>query len=82
MSLNNLATLYQGQDHHAEAEPLQQRALAIREKTLGPEHPLVAQSLENYAAVLRKNGRDERAAMMEAHAKTIWAKHVGQNPAQ
>ena len=82
MSLNNLATLYQAQDHHAEAEPLHQRALAIREKTLGPEHPLVAQSLENYAAVLRKTGRDKRAAMMEARAKTIRAKHVEQNPAQ
>jgi tetratricopeptide (TPR) repeat protein len=31
---------------YADAEPLYQRALAIREKALGPEHPDVAQSLK------------------------------------
>ncbi len=31
-SLNNLAGLYQGQGKYAEAEPLYQRSLAIREK--------------------------------------------------
>ncbi len=56
-SLNNLATLYQARYRYAEAEPLYQRALAIRDKALGPDHPHVAQSLENYAALLRKTGR-------------------------
>lgn len=40
---------YQGK--YAEAEPLYERSLAIREKVLGPEHPLVAQLLNNRAAV-------------------------------
>ena len=44
-SLNNLAALYQAQGRHAEAEPLHQRALAIREQTHGSEHPDVATSL-------------------------------------
>ena len=45
-SLNNLAALYRAQGRYAEAEPLHQRALAIREKALGPEHPDVARSLK------------------------------------
>jgi tetratricopeptide (TPR) repeat protein len=36
-SLNNRGALYQAQGHYAEAEPLYQRSLAIREKALGPE---------------------------------------------
>ena len=39
------------QGHYAKAEPLYQRALAIREKTLGPEHPDTANSLNNLAAL-------------------------------
>ena len=41
-SLNNLAELYDNQGQYAKAEPLYERALAIREKALGPEHPDVA----------------------------------------
>ena len=40
--LNNLATLYYDQGRYADAEPRYQRALAIWEKVLGPEHPNVA----------------------------------------
>ncbi len=42
-----------------EAEPLYKRSLAIREKALGPEHPDVAASLENYAALLRVTQRGQ-----------------------
>jgi tetratricopeptide (TPR) repeat protein len=48
-SLNNLADLYGAQGRYARAEPLYQRALAIREKALGPDHPDVATSLSNLA---------------------------------
>jgi len=44
------------------------------EKALGPEHPNVAQSLENYAVLLRTMGRSAEAAEMEARAKAIRAK--------
>ena len=50
-SLNNLGGLYREQGQYAEAEPLYQRALAIAEKALGPEHLEVAMSLNNLAAV-------------------------------
>jgi len=48
-SLSNLAALHDSQDQYAKAEPLYNRALAIREKALGPEHPDVATSLNNLA---------------------------------
>ncbi len=73
-SLNNLAELYQARGHYAEAEPLYERSLAIQEKVLGPEHPDVATSLENYAALLRETARADEAERMEARAKAIHAK--------
>ncbi len=53
--------------------PLYQRSLAIFEKALGPEHPDVAQSLENYAALLRLTARADEAERMEARAEAIRA---------
>ena len=38
-TLNNLGEVYRAQAKYAEGEPLYKRALAIREKALGPEHP-------------------------------------------
>ncbi len=46
------------------------------EKPLGPEHPRVAQSLENYATLLRETGRENKPEEMEARAHTIRAKHA------
>jgi tetratricopeptide (TPR) repeat protein len=62
---NNLAALYYNQGQYAKAEPLYNRALAIWEKTLGPEHPNVKGCLEDYALVLRKMGRSEEATRLE-----------------
>ena len=42
------------QGKHEEAMPLYKRSRAIREKVLGPDHPLVAESLNNQAALLKK----------------------------
>ncbi len=66
--------MYKAEGHYAEAEPLYKRALAIWEKALGPEHPSVAQNLENYAVLLRESGRNNEAIKMEARAKAIRAK--------
>jgi len=79
--LNNfLAWLYQGQGKYAEAEALYKQSLVIFEKALGPEHPNMAQGLENYAALLRKTNREAEATRMEARAKAIRAKHTRENP--
>ena len=53
----------------------------INERVLGSGHPNVAKSLENYAALLRKTGRNAEAEEMEARAKAIRAKHAEENPA-
>ena len=84
MSLSSsMATLYQSQgSKYAEAESLLKRVLAIYEKALGPEHPDMAASLENYAALLRETGRSDEAAKMEARAEAIRAKHAKENPAK
>ena len=74
-SLSGLALPYQAQGNYAEAEPLYRRSLTIYEKVLGPEHPDVATSLANYAALLRKTGRADEAAAMEARAQAISAKY-------
>jgi tetratricopeptide (TPR) repeat protein len=37
--LSNLANMYRLQGRNSEAEPLLKRALAIREKALGADHP-------------------------------------------
>ena len=41
---------------YAEARPLYERALAIHEKVLGPEHPDTAMSLNNLALLLQAQG--------------------------
>ena len=53
--------LYQNEGKYEEAEPLFQRALTIREKVLGPEHPHTAQSLNNLAILYYKQGKNVEA---------------------
>ena len=48
----------------------------MNERIFGPEDPVVAISLVVYAALLRKTGRGDEAAKMEARAKAIRAKHA------
>jgi hypothetical protein len=58
------------------AESLYWQALAIREKTLGPEHPDVATTLTRYAALLRKKNRGVEADEMEARAESVYKRAV------
>ena len=62
------------QGKYEQAEPLYQRALAIREQALGPEHPETLKTLQNYANLLRKVERDQEAAALEAQIKARKAK--------
>jgi hypothetical protein len=50
------------------------RALTINEKALGPDHPTVARTLKNYAALLRKTNHDSQANELETRAKAILEK--------
>jgi hypothetical protein len=47
--------------------------LQIREKALGPNHPNVAASLNNYADLLRKTNRKVEADKLDIRAKAIEA---------
>jgi hypothetical protein len=50
--------------------------LAIWETMFGETHPNFVASLDNYAGVLRKLGRDDEAAAAEARAQAIRARQM------
>jgi kinesin light chain len=52
--LNILALVYRDQSKFVEATVLLEDALAIREKTLGNDHPVVAATLNNLAVLYGK----------------------------
>jgi tetratricopeptide (TPR) repeat protein len=60
-----------------EAELLYRRALAIREKVLGPDHPDVAASLNNLATLLDKQGKYDEAEPLYRRALAIRKKVLG-----
>ena len=64
--------LYYKQDRYSEAEPLNKRSLAIREKALGPDHPAVGTSLNNLAALYFKQGRYADAEPLFRRSLAIW----------
>ena len=61
----------------AEAEPLMRRALAIDEKSYGPEHPTVAIHLNNLALLLRNTNRLAEAEPLYRRALAIDEKSYG-----
>jgi tetratricopeptide (TPR) repeat protein len=69
--------LYSDQYRYADAEPLEKRALAIREKALGPDHPDVAQSLNNLATLYYSRGRFADAEPLYKRALAIREKALG-----
>ena len=62
---------------YAKAEPLFQRALQIREKALGPEHPDVANSLNNLAMLYHNQGRYTKVEPLYQRALQIREKALG-----
>ncbi len=68
---------FTAQGKYAEAEPLYQRALAIREKALGPEHPNVATSLNNLAVLYHTQGRYTEAEPLYQRALAIHERVLG-----
>ena len=69
-ALNNLAVLYRDQGRYAEAEPLYKRALAIREKALGPDHPDVGTVAQQPGRALQAPGPLRRGrAALQARAR-------------
>ncbi len=58
----------------AKAEPYYRRALAVQQAALGPGHPDLADTLDNYADILVMNGRGAEAARLKERAAGIRAK--------
>ncbi len=77
ISLNNLAALYDTRGKYVRAELLYRRALAIREKVLGPEHLDVATSLNNLAALYLGQGKYAEAEPLYQRALAIKEKTLG-----
>ncbi|MEM8806568.1 MAG: tetratricopeptide repeat protein, partial [Cyanobacteria bacterium P01_G01_bin.38] len=68
--------LYQ-QGNYAEAEPLLQRALQIREQSLGDSHPDVAASLNNLAVLYYSQGNYAEAEPLYQRALQIREQSLG-----
>ena len=75
--LNRAASYFHGCAAYAGARPLFDRALAIREKMLGPGHPDTAESLNNLAELLRVTNRLSEAEPLIRRALAIREKMLG-----
>ncbi len=62
---------------YTETERLFRRALAIQERTLGPNHPATAKTLNNLGTYLDRRGRPEEAEPLERRALDILEKSLG-----
>ena len=75
--LNQAGYYLSERGRYAEAEPLLQRALAIWEQQLGPEHPDTALSLNNLAILYRVQGKYEQAEPLYVRALAIYEQQLG-----
>ncbi len=66
-SLHGLAKAYDAQGNYAQAELLYKQVLSVRMHVLEPTHPDVVAVLENYAALLQKEQRDDEASEIKAY---------------
>ena len=74
---NQLGLLFDAKADYAEAEPLMRRALAIDEKSYGPDHPDVAIRLNNLAQLLQATNRLAEAEPLMRRALAIDEKSYG-----
>jgi tetratricopeptide (TPR) repeat protein len=75
--LNNLGYLLDSQGDLAGARPYFERALAIREQTLGPTHPDTARSLNNLGGLLYGQGDPAAALPLFERALGILEQKLG-----
>jgi tetratricopeptide (TPR) repeat protein len=75
--LNHAGFYLYERGRYTDAKPLYDRALAIREKALGPEHPDVATSLNNLAALYDNQGQYGKAEPLYQRALAIREKALG-----
>ena len=61
------------QGNYDRAVVVAQKALEVAKENVGPDHPAVANSLENLAALYRATKRDKEAQELEKRAERIRA---------
>ncbi|XP_058883814.1 kinesin light chain 1-like [Acipenser ruthenus] len=76
-TLNNLAVLYGKRGKYKEAEPLCKRALEIREKVLGTDHPDVAKQLNNLPLLCQNQGKYQEVELYYKRALHIYQSQLG-----
>lgn len=76
-TLNNLAGVEAAQGAYDAAQPLLERALAIRQTALGAEHALTAESLSNLALLYAAQGNAAAAEPLYQRAVAILEKPDG-----
>ncbi|CBN74854.1 TPR repeat-containing protein [Ectocarpus siliculosus] len=69
--------LLESQGKYDEGDPLYLRAIEIGEKTLGPDHPALATSLNNRARMLEAQGKHNEAIPLLERASSIRRKRLG-----
>jgi tetratricopeptide (TPR) repeat protein len=77
LALSLKGELLLSQGRLGEAESLNRRSLAIREKVSGPDDRAVADSLYGLASVYLRQARYEEAAALYKRALAIWEKTLG-----
>lgn len=75
--LNKLGYYLDDRAQYEEAEPLFKRAIAIGEKTLGPEHPDLAVWLNNLANLYQAQGKYAEAEPLFKRALAIYEQKFG-----
>jgi tetratricopeptide (TPR) repeat protein len=72
--------LFCNQERYAEALPLAERALAIREQALDASHPNIAESLNTLAQLYEGQGQYEKAPLFLQRSLTILKKALPDHP--
>jgi tetratricopeptide (TPR) repeat protein len=75
--LSYVALVSEATGAYAEAQALQERALALREQALGPDHPSIAGNLNNLATVHHARGAYAEARALLERALAIQEKALG-----
>jgi tetratricopeptide (TPR) repeat protein len=81
-SLYSLATYYEDRKEYDKAANQYERALDLKEKANGPNHPDVAAILQRYARLLQKAKRPSEAANLLLRADAIQARSSSPPPRQ
>jgi len=75
--MHTMGLVYQNLGLYEDAAPLEQEALEVRRKALGPDHPDVGVSLNALGTLRNKEGRYAEAERLQREAVAVLAKTLG-----